>query len=512
MKIIMKTNYLTVAGLLLLAQTVPAQQWLNSELPSGLIAWWQAESNMLDSAGSHDGSGSAAPTYAAGRFGLAFQFNGTSQSVSIPDSHADLDSWTQFTLEAWVYLDNRIDGTGGGQAILSKVGDGRQPGPDLGYQFGFGQGATKLFCQFNSSGQPWPGYQTIAALSEPVPTNTWLHLAATYDHDAVKIYFNGVCLVTNVIGPITIVNSDASLRLNSDDNENVYFAGRMDDARIYNRALSESEIAFLFNGPPAPPATAAFIDSFAVGPQSLALGPGDSHASDYVTGLDPAEVLGGTRSLSILADADSGFRGLAEGSVSAVISGSAPGSLSIQAAIPHIEQSSSYEPAVSLDYGDIAADWSAFDRIVIRFSTPPSSNVTVQVSVGSAGLGSSVDASVSAGSPSVTILFSDLSGLTPTDINYLSFQWNLTREVSLTLRDIQVTGAGAPERPQLSLSLNSGVTLSWPTNAPGFFLESTTNLATSFSTVTNEPVVAGTHYTVTLPVAYPAEFFRLHKP
>jgi hypothetical protein len=241
-----------------LALTLPlaganAQQWNTNNLPSGLIAWWQAEGDMLDSAGPHHGGGSAAPTYGPGRFGQAFQFNGTDQSVSIPDIHADLDSWAQFTLEAWVYLDNRIDGTGGGQAILSKVGDGRQPGPDLGYQFGFGQGATKLFCQFNTTGQPWPGYQTIAVLSEPAPTNTWLHVAATYDHSAVKIYLNGVPLVTNVIGPATIVDCAASLRLNSDDNWNVFFAGRIDDARIYNRALSETEVADLYQGPPAPP-------------------------------------------------------------------------------------------------------------------------------------------------------------------------------------------------------------------------------------------------------------------
>ncbi len=227
-----------------------ATQWTTNNLPAGLIAWWQGEGNMLDSAGAHHGSGSAAPTYAPGRFGQAFQFNGTDQSVSIPDGYADLDSWTQFTLEAWVYLDNRIDGAGGGQAIISKVGDGRQPGPDLGYQFGFGQGATKLFCQFNASGQAWPGFQTIADLGGPAPTNTWLHVAATYDHNAVIIYFNGVPLVTNVVGPATIVNCDASLRLNSDDNENVFFAGRIDDARVFNRGLAVTEIGRLALGLP----------------------------------------------------------------------------------------------------------------------------------------------------------------------------------------------------------------------------------------------------------------------
>ena len=217
-------------------------QWTTNNLPSGLIAWWQAEGNLLDSAGGHHGGGASFPVYAPGRHGQAFHFDGVSQSVVIPDGPPDLDNWTQFTLEAWVNLDNTIDGDGGGQAIISKVGNGRT-GPNWGYQFGFGQSASKLYCQFNTSGQAWPGFQTIADLGASVPTNVWLHVAATYDHNAVKLYLNGVPLVTNTIGPVTIVDSPSNLRLNGDDNLNVFFAGRIDDARIYNRALTGVEVA-----------------------------------------------------------------------------------------------------------------------------------------------------------------------------------------------------------------------------------------------------------------------------
>jgi len=43
------------------------------------------------------------------------------------------------------------------------------------------------------------------------------------------------------------------------------------------------------------PARGALIDSFAVGPQSHALGPGDSYWSDTTTSLDQAQVFGGAR-------------------------------------------------------------------------------------------------------------------------------------------------------------------------------------------------------------------------
>jgi hypothetical protein len=247
-----KSRSTTIALLAWSATLAVAEQWTPNTLPSGLIAWWQAEGDMLDSAGAHAGTGDTTPTYAAGRFGQAFHFDGAAQSVRIPDGYADLDGWTQFTLEAWVNFEITADGPGG-RGIFSKVGTpSHQYDLNYGYQFGFGGNATQFVCQFNANSQLWPGFATVVTLDRPVPTNVWLHTAATYDRNAVKLYLNGVPLVTNVIGPVTIVDTASSLRLSKDDNDNVPFAGRIDDARIYNRALSEAEIARLFNGPLEP--------------------------------------------------------------------------------------------------------------------------------------------------------------------------------------------------------------------------------------------------------------------
>ena len=241
-----------------LALTLPlagaqAQQWSTNTLPPGLVAWWPAEGNLLDSAGAHNGTGSAAPTYGPGRYGQAFQFNGTDQSVMIPDGYADLDAWTQFTLEAWVNFDRTDDAPGPGRCVISKVGNNRGPySGNYGYQFGFANGCTKLFCQFNSDLVRWPGFQTSVNLPVTISTGVWYHVAASYDHSAVKLYFNGVPIATNVVGPVTIANTSATLRISKDDNNNVAFAGRIDDPRIYARALSAAEVTHLYQGPTLP--------------------------------------------------------------------------------------------------------------------------------------------------------------------------------------------------------------------------------------------------------------------
>jgi hypothetical protein len=55
--------------------------------------------------------------------------------------------------------------------------------------------------------------------------------------------------------------------------------------------------------------------------------------------------------------------------------------------------------------------------------------------------------------------------------------------------------------------------LSWPLSAPGYTLQSTTNLAdnNSWTTLTNAPVIVGSQNQVTDAISGPAKFYRLKK-
>jgi subtilisin-like proprotein convertase family protein len=65
---------------------------------------------------------------------------------------------------------------------------------------------------------------------------------------------------------------------------------------------------------------------------------------------------------------------------------------------------------------------------------------------------------------------------------------------------------------QISQS-GTNVVLAWPTNAAAYFLESTPSLGiASWNSVTNDRLVNGTNFTITLPTSPPTSFFRLHKP
>ena len=229
------------------------QQWTTNNLPAGLISWWNADTNTLDVTGLNPAS-SSGQTYAPGRFGQAFHFDGINQSVVAPGS-ASLDQWTQFTLEAWMKLDKTEDVAGGapGRAVINRVGNATDHvNFNQGYQFGFWDNARRLFLAFSTNGQAWSGFATEAVLPASLPTNVWLHYAATYDHNAVTLYLNGVPLKTNVIGAAMVAHSTSSFRIGMDDNGNGPFSGSIDDVRVYSRALSAAEIAHLCAGPNPP--------------------------------------------------------------------------------------------------------------------------------------------------------------------------------------------------------------------------------------------------------------------
>ena len=93
-------------------------------------------------------------------------------------------------------------------------------------------------------------------VQEQVQENEWIHFVARYDVETNKItlFKNGVQKdqddLHDTIYNVNVQNGTAPLRLGTRSQWS-YFQGRIDDLRIYNRALSESEILELFNEPDA---------------------------------------------------------------------------------------------------------------------------------------------------------------------------------------------------------------------------------------------------------------------
>src|SRR5438128_8290987 len=100
--------------------------------------------------------------------------------------------------------------------------------------------------------------------------NAWTHVAAAYDGSSMKLFINGVQAASRTQTGVMTASS-GPLRLGGNALFGQYFSGTLDDVRVYNRALSASEIQTDMATPvtsttPAPTAT------FSASPGSILLG------------------------------------------------------------------------------------------------------------------------------------------------------------------------------------------------------------------------------------------------
>jgi hypothetical protein len=74
-----------------------------------------------------------------------------------------------------------------------------------------------------------------------LPLNAWTHLAATYDGTTLRLYVNGALATSTSVGGAIPVSTGV-LRIGGNSIWSEWFKGLIDEVRVYNRALSQSEI------------------------------------------------------------------------------------------------------------------------------------------------------------------------------------------------------------------------------------------------------------------------------
>ena len=84
-----------------------------------------------------------------------------------------------------------------------------------------------------------------------LPLNTWTHLAATYDGTTLRLYVNGVQVGSRAVAS-PLLTSTGVLRIGGNSVWGEFFAGRIDEVRLYNRALAAAEIQADMNAPVQP--------------------------------------------------------------------------------------------------------------------------------------------------------------------------------------------------------------------------------------------------------------------
>lgn len=214
----------------------PRLSTVGNSLWDDLLAYYTADNTPNDALGNYNGTLTNGATYGTGIINQGFSLDGTNDCVDI-GSRQIFNNTQSFTYSAWVYADsirNRSIITGG------NVTSG---GGSLGmWSNGFTRNIALLV---------GPGTSQFIG-NTALTTSTWYHLVAVHTpHDGVsnnvQLYLNGS---DDGSGILNIGTSTASFNqyIGSSTNGVAYFGGIIDEAAIWNRDLSSSEVTELYNG------------------------------------------------------------------------------------------------------------------------------------------------------------------------------------------------------------------------------------------------------------------------
>jgi hypothetical protein len=216
--------------------------------PSGLVAWWKAEGNALDSAGTNHGTLLGGLGFTNGEVGQAFNFVNNSQGVQV-NASASL-AVSSITIEAWI---NPTDVSNqrpiveygeetGLETVQFDYGWNDPGGSTSGALYGLIRGTNGTWLKINSPGGI-------------LPTGQWSHVAMSFNftNQTGTLYLNGTNVGSSVYANILTPQTASPVHIgyrpdtSAEGNAGIRHSGGLDEVAIYNRALNQSEIAAIFN-------------------------------------------------------------------------------------------------------------------------------------------------------------------------------------------------------------------------------------------------------------------------
>jgi glucose/arabinose dehydrogenase/fibronectin type 3 domain-containing protein len=210
-------------------------------LPSGLIAGYTFDAGsgttVTDISGNGNTGTITGATWTAGRYGGGLSFDGAGAVVRIP-SAPSLNPGAAMTLAAWIQPAALQSGW---RTIMQRETDAY-----------FLNASNNGGNNFPSGGATTGTATKVVRAAAAAPVAAWTHVALTFDGAALRLYVNGVQVATSSAGG-TVQSSSSPLWIGGNSPYGEYFRGVIDEAQVYNRALSATEVQNVMTHPLVPP-------------------------------------------------------------------------------------------------------------------------------------------------------------------------------------------------------------------------------------------------------------------
>ena len=215
--------------------TVAVQDDTPGSLPAGLVVAYSFDETedvlVRDISGNaNDGVLVGATRTSTGKHGKALSLDGADDSVDL--KRLDIPDATGLTLSLWLKAD---DFDTYDARLLSKA-TGYQDQDHYWMLSTFSNNSVRFRLKANGS------TSTLISSSNVLKAGRWQHVAATYDGQQMRIYVDGQQVASKPKTGIIDANSSVPASLANQPQGSRPFDGLIDDVRIYNRALSATDI------------------------------------------------------------------------------------------------------------------------------------------------------------------------------------------------------------------------------------------------------------------------------
>ncbi len=222
--------------------------------PTNLVAYWAFDGSYIDSVSNNVGT-NAGTTFVKGVKGQSMQ--GALNAYVVTNTPAAVQNLKSFTLTCWQNM--TLNGNGIVGLVDVSNSSSFWGNLTLFFENGGSQATGKLKLHINNGGTDnWLGNYDLAS-----PWSKWNQIAVSYDatSSTYKVYVNGSRIAVQTItsnGPLTFQNAgkmvfgtvhfqtNPSLTSSTGKQDWAsYLTGQLDEVRIFNKALSDSEISSL---------------------------------------------------------------------------------------------------------------------------------------------------------------------------------------------------------------------------------------------------------------------------
>lgn len=193
----------------------------------GLTAYYTGDDTANDSTGVYSGTLVNGATYATGKIGSSFSFDGINDYMSTA-TNSPINSSLPHTYSCWVKASSNS-----GTKIL--MGNGTS-------MIGFRGGNNLTFFQYYVNAESNSNYS--------LAINTWYHISVVYKGTSfgannVLFYVNGSLVYT---GSLSMPSGVGKIYLGSNNaGSGGFYGGLIDEAGAWNRALTSAEVTELYN-------------------------------------------------------------------------------------------------------------------------------------------------------------------------------------------------------------------------------------------------------------------------